>query len=121
MPSVSREVELYLQDIATCAAKVVAYTHGMDFDAFLADDRTYDAVLRNLELIGEAAKHVPESFRNQHPAIDWRRMSGLRDILAHAYFGVDDLILWDLVRQKIPALVAAMAGLKEDPPASRPD
>ena len=111
----SRDVWLYLQDIATSATKVLVYTHGMDSDSFLADDRTYDAVLRNLELIGEATKHVPESFRQQHPTIDWRRMAGLRDILAHAYFGVDDSILWDLIQHKIPALTEAMAGLGKDP------
>ncbi len=111
----SRDIGLYLQDIATCAAKVIAYTQGMDFDSFLEDDRTYDAVLRNLELIGEATKHVPESFRQQHPMIDWRRMAGLRDILAHAYFGVDDPILWDLIQHKIPILTEAMAGLQKDP------
>jgi uncharacterized protein with HEPN domain len=115
MPSVSRDVALYLWDITTCAAKVIAYTQGIDFDSFLADNRTYDAVLRNLELIGEASKHVPESFRQQHPTIDWRRMAGLRDILAHAYFGVDDPILWDLIQHKIPALAEAMAGLGMDP------
>ena len=70
----SRDVALYLQDIITCASKVKAFTQGMDFEAFVADVRTYDAVLRNLELIGEASKHVPESFRLQHPTIDWRRM-----------------------------------------------
>ena len=115
MPSVSRDVALYLKDIATCATKVLSYTRGMDLETFLADERTYDAVLRNLELVGEASKHIPESFRKQHPMIDWRRMSGLRDILAHAYFGVDDLILWDLVQHKIPALVMALAGLVHDP------
>jgi len=67
MLSVSRDDALYLQDIATCAGKILAYTHGMDFSSFLADERTYDAVLRNLELIGEASKHVPASFRQQHP------------------------------------------------------
>jgi len=112
---VSREVALYLQDIATCAAKVVAYTQGMDFEAFLVDERTYDAVLRNLELIGEAAKHVPEPFRQLHTAIDWRRMAGLRDVLAHAYFGVDDPILWDLIQAKLPALITAMASLGVKP------
>ncbi len=114
MLSVSRDVALYLQDISICAAKVVAYTEGMDFDSFLADERTYDAVLRNLELIGEATKHVPEPFRQQHPMIDWRRMAGLRDILAHAYFGLDDPILWDLIQHKIPDLTKAMAGLGKD-------
>ena len=111
MPSVLREVGLYLQDIATCATKVVAYTQDMDFDGFLIDERTYDAVLRNLELIGEAAKHVPELYRQQHASIDWRRMAGLRDLLAHAYFGVDDPILWDLIQNKLPDLIKAMASL----------
>ncbi|GAI28132.1 unnamed protein product, partial [marine sediment metagenome] len=65
---------------------------------------TYDAVVRNLEIIGEAAKHISDQLREQLPDIDWRKIAGMRDMLAHAYFGIDDDILWDVVQNKVPQL-----------------
>ncbi len=62
----------------------------MTLQAFLDDERTYDAVLRNLEIIGEAAKHVPDDLRQAYPAVEWRRIAGLRDVLIHGYFGLED-------------------------------
>jgi uncharacterized protein with HEPN domain len=64
----------------------------------------YDAVLRNLQIIGEAAKAVPADVRQGHPEVDWKEMTGLRDVLSHAYFGLDDEMLWDIVIAKIPPL-----------------
>jgi len=68
----------------------------------------YDAILRNLEIIGEAAKHVPEDVSRRYKKVEWRRISGLRDIVAHAYFGVNDEIVWDVVQNKIPELEEQM-------------
>lgn len=64
----------------------------------------YDAVLRNLQVIGEAAKAVPADVRQSHPEVDWKGMAGLRDVLAHAYFGLDNETLWDVVTTKVPQL-----------------
>ncbi len=100
----SRDPRLFLRDILDCCAKVQGYSRGMTFDEFIADGRTYDAVLRNLELIGEAAKRVPDDVRDLHPQVEWRKIAGLRDVLAHAYFGVDDEVLWDLIQAKVPQL-----------------
>ena len=75
---------------------------------FLADEKTYDAVLRNLEIIGEAAKHLPDEIRAKTPEIDWRKVAGFRDIVAHAYFGIDNRILWDIIENKIPELLRAI-------------
>jgi len=104
----SRDWRLYLNDILLCCGKVRRYASGMDQSRFLADDKTYDAVVRNLELIGEAAKHIPEDVRLQMPAIEWRKVAGMRDWLAHGYFGIDPDILWDVVQRKVVELEQAV-------------
>jgi len=87
----------------------------MSRSAFEADDRTKDAVLRNLELIGEAVKQLPDEARLLCPQIEWRRIAGLRDMLAHAYFGIDPDIVWDVVCTKVPGLRAVMARVTVPP------
>lgn len=82
----SRNIRLYFQDIVTSCTKVLNYTQGMTFEAFIADERTFDAVIRNLQIIGEAVKNIPPETRDLAPEIEWRKIAGLRDILAHAYF-----------------------------------
>lgn len=103
-----RSYLLYLEDILKSAAKVQHYTDGMSFEDFLnvlADERTLDAVVRNLEIIVKAAKNVPEEVRLRYPEIEWRKIAGLRDILPHTYFKVSEAILWDVV-QKLCAAVS---------------
>jgi len=72
------------------------------------DEKTYDAVIRNLEIIGEAAQHVSDVLRIQMRDIEWRKITGMRDMLAHDYFGIDNDILWDVVKNKIPLLLKAI-------------
>src|SRR5882724_3639741 len=76
------------------AGKVVRYVGGRDRQTFFADEMAFDATLRNLEILGEAAKGIPEEVRVRHPEVDWRAIAGLRDILAHAYFALDHATLW---------------------------
>ncbi len=101
----SRDYRVYLDDILTACGKIGQYTAGMSYEDFSDDTKTVDAVVRNLEIIGEAARNVPESIRSQAPEVEWRRMADLRNILIHEYFGVDTEILWDIVQNKRAALV----------------
>jgi uncharacterized protein with HEPN domain len=99
-----RDFEVYLEDILQAIGKIRNYTAGLTRDEFDQDDKTIDAVIRNLEIIGEAAKMIPEFIRATHPSIEWKKIAGLRDILAHQYFGVDLDIVWDILQNKLPDL-----------------
>jgi uncharacterized protein with HEPN domain len=92
----SRNLRLYLEDITESCDKILSYTSGMSFEAFIADDRTYDAVLLNLQIIGESVKNLPQDVRDRAPDVEWRKIAGLRDIIAHAYFQVEGSIIWDI-------------------------
>ena len=87
-----------------CCSKVLRYSQGLTRQQFLADEMWVDAVLRNLEVLGEAAKQIPPSVRERHPQLPWRRIAGLRDVLAHAYFGLEEDTIWQIVSESIPAL-----------------
>lgn len=112
----SRDAGLYLADIAEAAAKVQAWTDGVDRAAFLSDARSFDAKLRNLEIIGEAAKHVPPELVVAAPEVPWRQIIRLRDRLAHAYFRVDPAIVWDIVENELGPLAAAVERLRSSSP-----
>jgi uncharacterized protein with HEPN domain len=101
----SRDFKLYLDDIRESAEKVSRYTRGLSFDQFVGDEKTFDAVVRNLEIIGEATKHIPPDVRERYPEVEWRRIAGLRDVVIHEYFGIDDLILWDIIQNHVPRLL----------------
>ena len=104
----SREWRLYLGDIRSCCERVLEYTRDLDFEGFVSHGMTYEAVIRNLGIIGEAAKNLPDEVRARCPEIEWRKIAGLRDVLAHGYFGLEPETLWDVVRNKIPVLKTAL-------------
>ncbi len=79
----SRDFRPFLADMERCCGRVLRYTVGLAFEEFIADDRTIDAVMRNLEIIGEAAKQIPQDFRDQHSDVEWRRIARFRDVAAH--------------------------------------
>ena len=101
----SRDESLYLGDIKESCEKILRYTKGMTYKEFAHDDLHFDAVLRNLEIIGEAVKNISEETRTAYPNVKWRKMAGFRDIVAHEYFGVNEETVWDIVKNQIPALL----------------
>ena len=100
----SRDYQLYLEDMLESCQRILRYTNGFTVEQFIQDDLVYDAVLRNIEIIGEAVKHIPNEIRQEHAEIDWRRIAGMRDIVAHHYFSIHNEIVWDVVANKIPIL-----------------
>jgi uncharacterized protein with HEPN domain len=104
----SRSWQLFLRDMVEAAQKVSRYTSGRDLASFTGDEMAYDATVRNLEILGEAAKNIPEEIRQRYPEIDWRGIAGLRDVVAHAYFALDDTTLWKIVRTDMPRLLTSL-------------
>ena len=100
----SRNLRLYLSDILTSIGKIERYTAGMSYEQLIADELTFDAVVHNLQIIGEAVKNIPPEIRDHYPQVEWRKISGLRDIIAHAYFTIDDQIVWDIIQNKLSDL-----------------
>ncbi len=100
----SRDLGLYLADIICSIDKIQKYTDGITYDDLLADDKTFDAVIHNLQIIGEATKQIPKAIRQKYPQIEWRKIAGLRDIIAHAYFNVNPKIVWNILTTKLKPL-----------------
>jgi uncharacterized protein with HEPN domain len=96
------------------ARNVQAYTNGMDQAGFIADRLTYDATLRNLELIGEAACHIPDTVRTVNPDIPWRLIIAARNRLIHAYLGIDNDTIWSIIHDDIPLLLKALDRLRQE-------
>lgn len=107
-----RPWHFYLDDMLEFARKAETYTRELEFDDFLNDSLTYDATIRNLELIGEAARHIPEHIRSKHPDIPWRQMMATRNRLIHAYLGIDDDTVWSIVTDDIPELISALEKMR---------
>ena len=99
-----RDHRLYLKDIFTAMVAIQEFIVGIDFETFASDDKTASAVVRKLEIIGEATKNVPKEIRREYPQVPWRQMAGMRDRLIHSYFEVDDLLVWETVKSQIPLL-----------------
>ena len=95
-----RDYRVYVDDVLSAIDKIKRYTKGYSKKRFLSEEKTVDAVVRNLEIIGEAIKKIPESIRSQYPNVEWRKISGLRDILVHEYFGIHtEIILGHCTKQ----------------------
>jgi uncharacterized protein with HEPN domain len=103
-----REWRMYWLDMRIAASKIQTYTLDLSEADFATNELVKDAVLRNLEIIGEAAKYIPDRVRQNAKTLEWRRVIGFRNIVAHAYFGIDRAILWNIISEKVPELLLAM-------------
>lgn len=99
-----RSPDLYIQDILEAINKIERYIKTISFEEFSQNDEKIDAVIRNLEIIGEAARHIPEDTIGIHPEIPWGKMISLRNKVLHEYFGVDEKILWQTIKEDLPRL-----------------
>ncbi len=94
----------FLRDIQEAADRILTYTQGMSYEQFMHDTKTQDAVVRNLEILGEATKNLSPQLRAAYPDVPWRGMAGIRDRLIHDYFGVNYDIVWDIATTELPSL-----------------
>lgn len=104
----------FVIDIQEAIRRIMGYTSGMTYETFLADTKTQDAVIRNLEIIGEAAKSLSEELRAEHAVIPWKGMTGIRDKLIHHYFGVNLDIVWQVVSSDLPAVIGPLAEMFDE-------
>lgn len=106
-----REYRDYLNDISEAITDVASFIEGMNYKEFLLDRKTFHAVVRSIEIIGEAAKQVPKSVRDKAPDIPWKEIVGMRNKIAHEYFGIDNKIVWDTAKRYLPKLRRQMTQL----------
>jgi uncharacterized protein with HEPN domain len=99
---VKRSHKLFVEDILDAIGKIECYIKGLSYNDFIEDAMVIDAVIRNLEVIGEASTNIPEDIRKKYPAIPWKRMIGLRNIVIHGYFGIDLGIIWEIITRNLP-------------------
>ena len=108
-----RDAKLLLSDILDAVEKIKKYTLGLTFETFIADSKTLDAVIRNFEIIGEAANRLPEEFKDKHQIVDWFRIIGFRNRIVHDYMGVDYQIVWTIIEKDISKLSADISSISK--------
>ncbi len=109
-----RSLEFLVDDIWESIEKIERYTEGMTLETFQNDEKTTDAVVRNLEIIGEAAGRLPEDFVDRNSEIEWAKIVGLRNRIVHEYFGVDLQIIWQILKNDLPAFKESLERIRSD-------
>jgi uncharacterized protein with HEPN domain len=109
-----RDYSLYLKDILQAADDIESFIGDMDFDAFCSDKKTRGAVVREIEVIGEAAKNIPKAVRDKHKKMPWQDMARMRDKISHAYFGINYEIVWKVVKERLPEIRASIANMIDE-------
>jgi uncharacterized protein with HEPN domain len=107
-----RDPDLYIEDIRNSIERIESYTEDMDFDGFVEDPKTIDAVIRNLSIIGEAVRNLPEQLKSEYPGIPWKEIVGMRNKVVHEYFGVDEEILWETAKKDLADFKKQIAKIK---------
>ncbi len=109
-----QEYRVYIEEILEAIQQIESYTLNMSYEDFARNRMVLDAVLRNLEIIGEAVKNIPYDAKKKYRSIEWKKIAGLRDILIHEYFGIDVEIIWDIVKNKVPQLKMLLKQISRD-------
>ena len=109
-----RDPRLFMTDVLDAIEKIERYTSGLTFDQFEANEMVLDAVVRNLEIVGEATRYIPATLRERYTQIEWSRVVGFRNIVIHAYFAVDVEIVWTIATQRLSELKAVLTEMLED-------
>lgn len=107
----NREYSDFLRDMLENAQRAILFTQEMDFDSFTKDEKTVYAVIRAVEIIGEAAAKIPEDVRAKHPNVPWREVKGMRNKLVHDYFGVNMEVIWQTIHEDLPELIEALQSI----------
>jgi uncharacterized protein with HEPN domain len=98
----------YLNDMLENAGKALSFVEGLDYDGFCKDEKAMYAVIRAFEIIGEAARQIPEDVRQANPEIPWREITGMRNKLTHEYFGINTKVVWRAVQEDLPVILPAL-------------
>ena len=113
MNPINREFILYLEDMHQSMQRIEEYLGDLDFKKFKMTYMVVDAIIRNFEIIGEASKNIPTEIQNKYPEIPWRKMYGLRNLIAHEYFGIDYEMIWQIAKNNLPQNRSDLASIIE--------